>query len=48
MNKKIKEFYGKDKISDLTDKITIKHTTEQIDYAIDKIYKCFKRLEILK
>ena len=24
------------------------HTTEQIDYAIDKIYKCFKRLEILK
>lgn len=24
------------------------HTTEQIDYAIDNIYKCFKRLEILK
>lgn len=24
------------------------HTTEQVDYAIDKIYKCFKKLEILK
>jgi 8-amino-7-oxononanoate synthase len=24
------------------------HTIEQIDYAIDKIYNCFKKLEILK
>jgi 8-amino-7-oxononanoate synthase len=23
------------------------HTIEQIDFAIDKIYKCFKKLEIL-
>lgn len=23
------------------------HTTQQIDYAIDKIYKCFKKLEIM-
>ena len=31
INAKIKEFYGKEKLSDLTDKITIKHTTETID-----------------
>ena len=30
INKKIKEFYGKDSLSELTDKITIKHTTEEI------------------
>lgn len=24
------------------------HTIEQVDYAIDKIYKCFKKLEILR
>ena len=31
INSKLKEFYGKDKISDITKKITIKHTTEQIE-----------------
>ncbi len=31
INSKIKEFYGKEKISDITSKITIKHTTEQIE-----------------
>ena len=31
INKKIKEFYDKDNISELTNKITIKHTTEQIE-----------------
>ncbi len=31
INSKIKEFYGKDKISDITNKISIKHTTEQIE-----------------
>jgi len=31
INSKVKEFYGKDKISDLTNKITIKHTTESIE-----------------
>ena len=30
INEKIKEFYGKDKISDITDKITIKHAQDQI------------------
>ena len=30
INGKIKEFYGKDSISELTDKITIRHTTEEI------------------
>ena len=30
INKKIKEFYGKEKISDLTDKITIRHASEEI------------------
>ena len=30
INKKIKEIYGKDSISELTNKITIKHTTEEI------------------
>ena len=30
INSKIKEFYGKDSISEITDKITIKHTTETI------------------
>ena len=23
------------------------HTTQQVDFAIDKIYKCFKKLEIM-
>ena len=31
INSKVKEFYGKDKISNLTNKITIKHTTESIE-----------------
>lgn len=31
INSKLKELYGKDKISDITSKITIKHTTEQIE-----------------
>ena len=31
INSKIKEFYGKNKISDITNKITIKHTTETIE-----------------
>ena len=31
INSKIKEFYGKDSISEITDKITIKHTTETIE-----------------
>ena len=31
INSKIKEFYGKDNISEITNKITIKHTTEQIE-----------------
>ncbi len=31
INSKLKQFYGKDKISDITNKITIKHTTEQIE-----------------
>lgn len=31
INSKIKEFYGKDKISDITNKITIKNCTEQIE-----------------
>lgn len=31
INSKVKEFYGKDKIADLTNKITIKHTTETIE-----------------
>ena len=31
INSKIKEFYGKEKISDLTDKISIRHTTETIE-----------------
>lgn len=31
INSKVKEFYGKDKIGDLTNKITIKHTTETIE-----------------
>ena len=31
INKKVKEFYGKDNISEMTDKITIKHASEQID-----------------
>ena len=30
INSKIKEIYGKDNISEISDKITIKHTTEQI------------------
>lgn len=30
INAKIKEFYGKNSISEITDKITIKHTTEEI------------------
>jgi len=30
INEKIKEFYGKDKISDITDKVTIKHAQDQI------------------
>lgn len=30
INEKIKEFYGKDKISDIIDKITIKHAQDQI------------------
>ena len=30
INKKVKEFYGKDKISDLSPKLKIKHTTETI------------------
>ena len=24
------------------------HTHQQIDYAVDKIYKCFKKMEVLK
>ena len=31
INNKIKEFYGKDKISDLTSNLKIKHATEQIE-----------------
>ena len=31
INKKVKEFYGKDSISELSNKITIKHASEQID-----------------
>ena len=31
INSKIKEFYGKETISELTDKITIRHTTETIE-----------------
>ena len=31
INSKIKEIYGKDNISEISDKITIKHTTEQIE-----------------
>ena len=31
INSKLKQFYGKDKISDITNKITIKHTAEQIE-----------------
>lgn len=31
INSKIKEFYGKEKISDITDKISIRHTTETIE-----------------
>lgn len=31
INSKLKEFYGKDKISDITNKITIKNCTEQIE-----------------
>ena len=31
INKKVKEIYGKEKLSEITDKITIKHTTEQIE-----------------
>ena len=31
INSKIKEFYGKETLAELTDKITIKHTTETID-----------------
>ncbi len=31
INAKLKEFYGKDKISDITNKITIKNCTEQIE-----------------
>lgn len=31
INSKIKEFYGKDKISDITNKITIRNCTEQIE-----------------
>ena len=31
INAKVKEFYGKEKISDITDKISIKHTTETIE-----------------
>ena len=23
------------------------HTVEQVDYALDKVYKCFKKLELL-
>ena len=31
INAKVKEFYGKDNIKEVSDKITIKHTTEQIE-----------------
>ena len=31
INSKIKEIYGKNSISEITNKVTIKHTTEQID-----------------
>ena len=31
INAKVKEFYGKDNITEVSDKITIKHTTEQIE-----------------
>ena len=31
INKKVKEFFDKDNISEITNKITIKHTTEQIE-----------------
>ncbi len=31
INHKVKEFYGKDTLSELTNKITIKHTTEQVE-----------------
>ena len=31
INSKVKEFYGKDSISELTDKISIKHTTQTIE-----------------
>ena len=31
INQKVKEFYGKDSISEVSDKITIKHTTEEIE-----------------
>jgi 8-amino-7-oxononanoate synthase len=24
------------------------HTKEQVDYAVDKLTKCFKKLEIIK
>ena len=31
INSKIKEIYNKEKISDLTNKVTIRHTTEEIE-----------------